>query len=253
MDLRVDGRVAVVTGGGTGLGLGFARALAEAGAAVAVTGRRAAPLDAFVAQIEADGGRALAVICDVRDRAQVDAAVRRTVEWGGAVDILVNNAGVYPPGPFLGLEESVWLDVMDTNLNGAFRFSQECGKVMAERGWGRIINVISPSAVLGFGYIAAYGTSKAAMASMTRCIAAEVGPLGITVNALLPGIAATETFVGQYTEAAAEILGKRLPLGRAAEEDDLTGALLLLASDAGRYITGETIAVDGGMTNVMAQ
>jgi NAD(P)-dependent dehydrogenase (short-subunit alcohol dehydrogenase family) len=247
MKVSLEGRTAIVTGGGTGLGLGYAQALAEAGAAVVVTGRRQEPLDACVAGIEEKGGKALALTCDQKSREQVDATVQKTIEWGGKVDILVNNAGVYPPAPFIAVEEAQWLDVMDTNINGPFRFSQACARNMAEHNWGR-----SPSAILGFAMVAAYGTSKGALASMTRTMAAELGPMGITANCLTPGVSATETFVGIYSQVGVDMMSKGLPISRACENDDTTGALLLLASDSGSYITGANICVDGGMTSTFS-
>ena len=252
MDISLDGRVAIVTGGGTGLGRGYAEVLAGAGAAVAVTGRRREPLDECVAEIEKSGGDALAVPCDVRSREEVEAAVQQVVGWREKVDILVNNAGIYPPSPFTLIEEDQWIDVMDTNINGPFRFSQVCARIMAEHGWGRIINILSPSALLGFAMVTAYGTSKGAVLSMTRTMAAELGAMGITVNALTPGVSATETFVGFYSQVGVDLMSKGLAVARPCVNDDTTGALLLLASEAGSYITGANYCVDGGMTSTFS-
>jgi NAD(P)-dependent dehydrogenase (short-subunit alcohol dehydrogenase family) len=249
MELSLAGRVAIVTGGGTGLGRGYARALAGAGAAVAVTGRRPEPLEDCVTEIEGNGGEALAVPCDQRSRDQVEAAVQQVVDWKEKVDILVNNAGIYPPSPFTAVEEQQWTDVMDTNINGPFRFAQVCSRIMAEHGWGRIINILSPSAILGFAMVCAYGTSKGALAAMTRTMAAELGPMGITVNSLTPGVSATETFVNFYTDFGVQLMSKGLPLARPCVDDDTAAALLLLASEQGSYITGANLAVDGGMTS----
>jgi NAD(P)-dependent dehydrogenase (short-subunit alcohol dehydrogenase family) len=252
MKVSLEGRTAIVTGGGTGLGLGYAQALADSGAAVAVTGRRPGPLEECVAAIEKSGGKALAVPCDQRSREEVDAAVQKVVDWGDKVDILVNNAGVYPPAPFIAVEEDQWMDVMDININGPFRFSQACARIMSQHNWGRIINILSPSAILGFAMVAAYGTSKGALASMTRTMAAELGAMGITVNSLTPGVSATETFVGIYSQVGVDMMSKGLPVARACENEDTTGALLLLASDAGSYITGANICIDGGMTSTFS-
>lgn len=248
LKISLEGKVAVVTGGGTGLGRGFALTLAGAGAAVAVTGRRREPLDECVATIQKAGGPALAVACDVRSRAQVDEAVQKVKDWKGHIDILVNNAGIYPPATFLDMPEEVWMDTIDTNLNGAFRFSQACGRVMAQQKWGRIINIISPSALLGFWAVAPYGSSKGGLLALTRAMAVELTQMGITVNAICPGVVATDKFVSYFTEATPVLLAKGLPLGRPTTDQDLGGMLILLASDAGSGITGATLPVDGGMT-----
>ncbi len=252
MNISLEGRTAIVTGGGSGLGRGYACGLAEAGAAVAVTGRRRELLDECAAEIQKNGGEALAVPCDVRSRDEVEAAVKQVVDWKGKVDILVNNAGVYPPMPFTMIDEAQWLDVMDTNINGPFRFSQICARIMAEHGWGRIINILSPSALLGFAMVTAYGTSKGAVAAMTRTMAAELGPMGVTVNSLTPGVSATEKFVEFYTDVGVQLMSKNLPLARPCKDEDTIGALVLLASDAGSYITGANVCVDGGMTTTFS-
>ena len=248
LKISLEGKVALVTGGGTGLGRGFALTLAGAGASVAVTGRRREPLDECVATIQKNGGSALAVVCDVRSRTQVDEALQKVMDWKGHIDILVNNAGIYPPAPFLEMPEEVWMETVDTNLNRAFRFSQACGRVMAQQKWGRIINIVSPSAFLGFRSGAAYGASKGGLLALTKAMAVELTPMGITVNAICPGVVATEKFVSYFTESTPVLLSKGLPLGRPTTDQDLAGILILLASDAGNGITGATVPVDGGMT-----
>lgn len=251
MKISLAGRTALVTGGGSGLGRGFAQALAEAGARVVVAGRRATPLDETKALIESAGGTAHAIVCDVRSRDSVEAAVEEAVKWGEGVDILLNNAGAYPPMPFLATSEEQWLDVVETNLNGTFRVSQACGRHMAKSQWGRIISIVSPSAVMGFSFITAYSASKGGVAALTRSMASELAPLGITVNSLLMGFSQTDGIENTYGEAGLRALQSAIPLGRAAAAEDAAPMIVLLASDQGRYITGATIAVDGGMTAVV--
>jgi NAD(P)-dependent dehydrogenase (short-subunit alcohol dehydrogenase family) len=151
--------------------------------------------------------------------------------------------------PFLMVEEEQWVDVVDTNLNGPFRFSQVCARLMVAKGWGRIINILSPSAVMGFGMVSAYGSSKGGLASMTRNLASELTAVGITVNSLAPGASATETFVGSFTEIGVDLLAKGLPVARACTDDDLGAALVFMASEHSRYMTGSTLFVDGGMSS----
>lgn len=245
----LEGRVAIVTGGGSGLGRAMAATLAQAGAAVAITGRHLGPLQDTAAELSRDGGLVRAMVCDVRSMSQVEAAVREIIEWRGGVDILVNNAAIFPPGLLTQVDEEVWVSVIDTNLNGAFRMAKACLPGMIRNHWGRIINVESPSGVLGMVAVPAYGTSKGALMALTRQLAAEVGRFGIMVNGLCPGIVATEKFVETFTEGVPVAAGEGMPIGRPNRLGDFSGPLLLLASEASAGMTGSTIFVDGGLTH----
>jgi NAD(P)-dependent dehydrogenase (short-subunit alcohol dehydrogenase family) len=150
------------------------------------------------------------------------------------------------------MPEEEWVTVIDTNLNGPWRMAHACSPIMIKKRWGRIINVVSPSGILGMAMVPAYGTSKGALMAFTRHLASELGRFGITVNGLCPGVVATDTFVGFFTEEGPKGLGAALPLGRPTLVEDLVGALLLLASDAGVGMTGGQIYVDGGMSNCAA-
>ena len=245
----LEGKVAIVTGGGSGLGRALAATLAEAGAAVAITGRHAEPLQDTAAELSGRGASVRAIVCDVRNMSEVESAVHEVVEWRGRVDILVNNAAIFPPGLLTQMDEDVWVSVIDTNLNGAFRMARACVPGMIRNRWGRVINVESPSGLLGMVTVPAYGTSKGALMAFTRLLAAEVGRFGVTVNGLCPGVVATEKFVATFTEEVPVAAGAAMPIGRPNSLNDFSGPLLLLASEASAGMTGSTLFVDGGLTH----
>lgn len=251
MHLSLKSRVALVTGAGSGIGRDFAEILADSGAAVACMGRRTGAIEETVATLEAKGYEALAVTGDVGSDDDVQRVVSEVVDWRGKVDILVNNAGIYPPGRLVKMAEDTWVKTVDTNLNGAFRCIRHAAPVMAQHGYGRIINVTSPSSLRGAMGQSAYAASKAGLNSLTQSAAAELGSRGITVNALLMGVVATDSFVASYTEATVDTLATRLAVRRAGTAQDAAGLLVLLSSDASSYITGAVIPVDGGMVSVM--
>ena len=234
------GRTALVTGASSGLGRHFAPVLAAHGARVIAAARRKAELDALVATL---GGGASAVALDLRDAA----AVERTLAAQGPLDIVVNSAGVAHTEPALDLDEDDWQRVLDTNLSGAFRVTRGVARALreAKRG-GAIVNVAS---ILGFRVakqVPAYVAAKAGLIRLTEALALELAPLGIRVNALAPGYIETDLNREFLHSPAGETMVKRVPTRRFGRPDDLDGALLLLASDAGRYMTGTTITVDGG-------
>jgi NAD(P)-dependent dehydrogenase (short-subunit alcohol dehydrogenase family) len=242
----LKGRTALVTGASSGLGRHFAQALSRAGANVVLAARRLDRLRSLAAEIEREGGRALAVALDVTDPASVQRAFDEAAALG-PVTILVNNAGVPSGSFFTKTSEEEWRAVLAVNLDGVFRVGQEAARGMVANGaGGSIINIAS---ILGFGVgktLSAYAASKAAVVSLTKSMALELARDRIRVNALAPGYFATEindTFLASET-------GKRLlagvPMKRAGELAELDGPLLLLASDAGSFMTGSVITVDGG-------
>ena len=243
----LDGRVAIVTGASSGLGVSFAKALAEAGADVALGARRAERLEDTKALVEGAGRRAIAVRTDVSLPEDCDALVAATVERLGRVDILVNNAGIGTAVPATRETPEQFRQVIDVNLNGCYWMAQACGRVM-EPG-SSIVNI---SSILGLTTAglpqAAYASSKAGLIGLTRDLAQQwSGRKGIRVNALAPGFFAsemTDQFVGGYLESQLP----RVTLGRPGEGEELAAALVFLASDAGSYVTGQTLAVDGGLT-----
>jgi NAD(P)-dependent dehydrogenase (short-subunit alcohol dehydrogenase family) len=241
------GKTALVTGASSGLGRHFAPVLAAAGAQVVVAARRLDRLQQLEAEIRAGGGKAWAVALDVTDRASVVRAFDAAEASAGPVTILVNNAGVPSSSFFLKTSEQHWRDVMQVNLDGVFRVGQEGAQRMAQkRTGGSIINIAS---ILGFGAIrslSTYAASKAAVVSLTKSMALELARDKIRVNAIAPGYFSTEFNDTFLAGEAGKRLLSRVPMGRAGELPELDGALLLLASDAGAFMTGSVITVDGG-------
>jgi NAD(P)-dependent dehydrogenase (short-subunit alcohol dehydrogenase family) len=249
-DLRLDGRVAVVTGASSGLGASFARVLARAGADVVVAARRADLLTTVADAVVAEGRRCLAVPTDVTDPAACDALVDAAVGELGGVHVLVNNAGAGYARRSERDDPGRAARLLEVNLVGAYQVAVAAGRAMIAGGrGGAIVNVSSALALTTTALPqAAYSASKAGLLGMTRDLARQWARHGIRVNALAPGFFATEmTDPLLSTESGADAVRAITPLGRIGRLDELAGPLLLLASDAGSYITGTTLGVDGGM------
>jgi NAD(P)-dependent dehydrogenase (short-subunit alcohol dehydrogenase family) len=245
----LGGQAALVTGASSGLGRHAALTLAAAGARVAIAARRLEPLLELERQIEAAEGRALPLRLDVTDPASVAEAVREAETELGAISILVNNAGVADTKAALEVTEDDWDRVVDTNLKGAWLVAQAVGEHMARmKQGGSIVNIASVLGLAGTAQVPAYCASKGGLINLTRALAQEWARDGIRVNALAPGYVETDINRDFLVSAAGEALRKRVPLRRFGRPEDLDGALLLLASAAGRYITGSVLVVDGGQT-----
>jgi NAD(P)-dependent dehydrogenase (short-subunit alcohol dehydrogenase family) len=245
--LSLQGKAALVTGASSGFGRHFARVLAGAGAKVALAARRLDVLEQLASEIRADGGEAAALAMDVTDRASVAKAVAGAEAALGPITILVNNAGVPSGAFFTKTSEEEWRSVMSVNLDGVFRVGQETARRMAaNRTGGSIINIAS---LLGFGVIkglSTYSATKAAVISLTKSMALELARDRIRVNALAPGYFATEFNDAYLASEAGKRMMARVPMARAGAVRELDGPLLLLASEAGAFMTGSVVTVDGG-------
>ena len=243
-------RVAIVTGGASGIGLAIAERLAAGGIAVAILDRNAAAADEAATKVAATGATAVGLDVDVTDRAGVEAAVTEVCERLGPPTILVNNAGLQGFGPFLKITPEAWARVLEVNLTGTFHCCQVVIPHMLDAGWGRIVNISSSSAHGGQPYMTHYVASKAGMIGLTKSLALEFGPKGITVNTIPPG------FIDTPMLRAAEAKGrlgvsveeneKRTPVRRAGRPEDIAAACAFLVRDEAGYVTGQVIGVNGG-------
>jgi len=243
------GQVAIVTGTSRGLGQYFARALARAGADLVLTSRDHKTLAPFEAEISALGRRSVSLDLDVRDHESIQKMVAAAHEAFGRIDILVNNAGCNVRKPALEVTWDDWNLILDTNLRGSFFVAQAVARHMIERKYGRIINVGSVTSVAGYAGLGPYGASRGGIRQLTMSLADDWGKFGITVNTLAPGWFRTAQNKVMYEDTEwVEYLTERIPLKRPGQPDDLDGAIVFLASEASRYVTGQTLLVDGGIS-----
>lgn len=243
----LDGRTALVTGASSGLGRHFATTLAHAGAQVAVAARRRDKLDETVDIIASAGGSAVPVMMDVTEPQSLAAAFDEAESPLGPITILVNNAGVPSRTPFLDMDEDEWRQTMDVNLDGVARVAREAGRRMrAAKTGGSIVNIASVLGLAVLRSVSAYAVSKAAVIQLTKAMALEVARDNIRVNALAPGYFATDLNRGFLSSDAGQRIIASVPQARVGNLEELDGPLLLLASDAGSFMTGSVLSVDGG-------
>jgi NAD(P)-dependent dehydrogenase (short-subunit alcohol dehydrogenase family) len=245
----LTGRVALVTGTSRGLGQGFARALARCGADLLLTSRRQGDLLPFQEEIRAMGRKAVALELDVRDEASIATMAEQALAAFDGIDILVNNAGCNVRKPALDVSWQDWNQVLDTNLRGSFFVAKAIVPQMIARGYGRIINIGSVTSVAGYAGLAPYTASRGGIRQLTMSLADEWGRHGVTVNCLAPGWFKTDQNKILYEDPKwVEYLVDRIPLKRPGTAGDLDGAIVFLASEESRYITGQTLLVDGGIS-----
>jgi L-rhamnose 1-dehydrogenase len=257
--MELTGKTAFVTGGSRGIGRAICLALANAGAAVAVNyhlppepefGRdNAADAQEVVAEVETNGGRAIALAGSVAERTDVDRMMREVVDAFGTLDILVNNAGICPFHDFLTMPEELWDRVHDVNMKGAFLCSQAAANLMVEQGrGGRIVSISSISALVGGALQTHYTPTKAGVHSLMQSLAIVLGPHGITCNSVLPGAIATDINREDLSDPEKRAyMERRIPVGRIGHPDDIAGPVVFLASEAARYVNGAALLVDGGL------
>jgi 3-oxoacyl-[acyl-carrier protein] reductase len=244
---QLANQVAVVTGAGRGIGRAIALRFAAAGADVVCVSRTAENSEKVAGEVRALGRKAWAHAVDVTDSAAVDAAGEKIMTEAGRVDILVNNAGITRDGLLMRMSDEDWDIVLNTNLKGAFLFTRTFSRTLIKQRSGRIINIASIVGLIGNAGQCNYAASKAALIGFTKSVAKELASRGITVNAVAPGFIETDMTAGLKEELKAALL-KQIPMNRLGQAEDIAEAALYLASPAARYVTGQVLTVDGGMT-----
>ncbi len=244
---RLDGRVAIVTGGGGGLGANMCRSLAAAGAAVAVVGRTQETIDAVRDRLVGEGGRAVSVRADVSQKDSIDEMADTVVRELGGIDVLINNAAIYPRRAWTEIDEAEWDAVFATNLKGFFLCARAAYPSLAERGHGRIVNLTSITFFGGWDLLLSYVSTKGGIVGFTRALARELGPEGITVNAISPGAFPTDAEkIHPDPDGYNRFVLERQSLKRRGTAEDIGNLAIFLASDASSFITGQLFGIDGG-------
>jgi gluconate 5-dehydrogenase len=248
-DFNLDGRVALVTGGSRGLGLAMAEALAAHGAHVVLNGRHAETLERAADHVNRAGGSASIAAFDVNDHDAATAGVAGIAKEFGRLDILINNAGINARKELTEFDTATWQRIVDTNLTSCFVLAREAARPMLKEGWGRIVSTGSVMSITSRASVPAYVAAKHGILGLTRTLGAELGPKGITANAIGPGYFRTEiTEDLQQDKEFDGFVKDKTPAGRWGDPEELAGAVVLLASPAGAYINGHLLMVDGGMT-----
>lgn len=245
--IDLTGKSALVTGGSRGIGRAICQMLARAGAKVCVNFRVESPsAHLVVEEIEREGGEAFALGADVARRDDAEMLVSETVSRFGSLDILVNNAGIWKGSPIEEMSDGEWAEMLEVNLTGTFHCIREAVPAMKEAGYGRIVNIASTAGQRGEAFHAHYAATKGAVISLTKSLAVELAPHGITVNCVAPGWTVTDMTTESLAGTEAAKILEAIPLGRAARPEEIAGAVLYLASDLASFVTGEILNVNGG-------
>lgn len=247
--MRLEHKIAIITGGGSGIGQGIALQFAKEGAYVAICGRREEPLKETVRLIEESGGEGIYAVCDVSQSEQVKDFVQTVLTKWGQIDILVNNAGVYLAHDVTTVKEEEWDTVLNVDAKGVFLMSREVLPHMLKKEVGKIVNIASIAGLFGFEQSAAYCAAKGAVVNLTREMALDYSPKGIRVNAIAPGVIESDMTGPMLSdEATKKTFLEKTPVGRIGKPEDIAYAAIYLASKESDFVTGQTLVVDGGWT-----
>ncbi len=248
---NLEGKIALVTGGGSGLGRSMSLALSNAGAEVIVAGRRTDKLENIVKEIKDKGGDSFSIVIDIQDENSINSSLKKVETMNKKIDILVNNSGISGPSWAVEQESKDWDEVINTNLRGTFLMCREVGKSMIKRKKGVVVNIASVAGMIGIQKLAAYSSSKGGVIQLTKTLAQEWAKYGIRVNALAPGYFLTDINKDYFsTESGRKMIENYIPLKRIGIDHELSGAIIFLASEASSFMTGSTLVIDGGQSSL---
>ena len=248
--MRLKEKVAIITGGGGGIGLEICRGFIREGATVVIGDSDADRVDKVAREFKDAGHKGFCLVVDITKKSEVDGMVEKVMKEFGKIDILVHTAAIFPSTPFLDVSEEEWVKVIDVDLIGTFRCNQAVAREMVKKRSGKIINYSSGQGLMGLALMSHYSAAKGGVIALTRCLAAELSPMGINVNCIAPGVVETENVLGGLPLEFLNAISERVAVRRIGKPEELVGMTILLASDEASFVTGVTIPVDGGFANV---